>query len=138
MDQIFAILKKMTPTQLFEFVRVFGISLPAFEFLALLDRSPVPAFSVPALTFPEPVAPNAKRIYVRMYAGNTKFIQIIKAVRALQGLSLKDAKDYVDSEYKNMGEYAQASIYIGTVSENAAYYVVKGLEAEKLDAFSEY
>ena len=96
-DDLLDAFKEMTLLELSEFVRQFE------ETFGVTAAAPVAAVAAPAAGGGAPEAPQAEEqdeFDVVLEAAGDKKIQVIKEVRALTSLGLKEAKDLVDGAPK--------------------------------------
>jgi len=96
-DDLLDAFKEMTLLELSEFVRQFE------ETFGVTAAAPVAAVAAPAAGGGTPEAPQAEEqdeFDVVLEAAGDKKIQVIKEVRALTSLGLKEAKDLVDGAPK--------------------------------------
>jgi large subunit ribosomal protein L7/L12 len=96
-DDLLDAFKEMTLLELSEFVRQFE------ETFGVTAAAPVAAVAAPAAGGGTPEAPQAEEqdeFDVVLEAAGEKKIQVIKEVRALTSLGLKEAKDLVDGAPK--------------------------------------
>ena len=97
-DELLDTFKEMTLLELSEFVKKFE------EVFDVKAAAPVAAAAAPAAAAPAEAAEEKDEFDVVIEAAGDKKIQVIKEVRALTSLGLKEAKDLVDSAPKPLLE----------------------------------
>ena len=90
-DELIAVFKEMTLIELSEFVKLFEE-----EFDVTAAAPAAVAVAGPAAGAPEEAAEEQTEFDVVLDSFGSEKIKVIKAVRALTGLGLKEAKDKVD------------------------------------------
>ena len=99
-DQVLEFLKNMSVIELADFVKeleeVFGVSAAA----------PVAVAAVPAAGAAAPEAAEKTEFDVILTSGGAQKVQVIKVVREITGLGLKEAKEMVDGAPKVVKEGA--------------------------------
>lgn len=97
-DQVLEFLKNMSVIELADFVKeledVFGVSAAA----------PVAVAAAPAAGAAAPAAAEKTEFDVILTNGGAQKVQVIKVVREITGLGLKEAKDLVDGAPKAVKE----------------------------------
>ena len=93
-DQLLDAFKELSLIELSEFVKKFE------EVFDVKAAAPVAAAASPAAAAPAEAAEEQNEFDVVLEAAGEKKIQVIKEVRALTSLGLKEAKDLVDSAPK--------------------------------------
>jgi large subunit ribosomal protein L7/L12 len=97
-DELLDTFKEMTLLELSEFVKKFE------EVFDVKAAAPVAAAAAPAAAAPAEAAEEKDEFDVVLEAAGDKKIQVIKEVRALTSLGLKEAKDLVDGAPKPLLE----------------------------------
>ena len=98
-DELLDAFKEMTLLELSEFVKQFE------ETFGVTAAAPVAVAAVPGAAAPEAAVEEEKDEFdVILKAAGEKKIQVIKVVRELTGLGLKEAKDLVDGAPKPVKE----------------------------------
>jgi large subunit ribosomal protein L7/L12 len=97
-DDLLDSFKEMTLLELSEFVKKFE------EVFDVKAAAPVAAAAAPAAAAPAEAAEEQDEFDVVLEAAGDKKIQVIKEVRALTSLGLKEAKDLVDGAPKPLLE----------------------------------
>ncbi len=97
-DQVFGFIDNMTILQMSEFIKEFE------ERYGVTAAAPVAVAAVPAAGGAAPAAEEKTAFDVILSAAGDKKIQVIKVVRELTGLGLKEAKDLVDGAPKTVKE----------------------------------
>ena len=98
-DELLDAISNMTVLELSEFVKAFE------EKFGVTAAAPVAAAAAPGAGGPAaPVAEEQTEFDVVLTAAGEKKIQVIKVVRELTGLGLKEAKDLVDGAPKKVKE----------------------------------
>jgi large subunit ribosomal protein L7/L12 len=97
-DELLDTFKEMTLLELSEFVKKFE------EVFDVKAAAPVAAAAAPTAAAPAEAAEEKDEFDVVLEAAGDKKIQVIKEVRALTSLGLKEAKDLVDSAPKPLLE----------------------------------
>jgi large subunit ribosomal protein L7/L12 len=97
-DELLDTFKEMTLLELSEFVKKFE------EVFDVKAAAPVAAAAAPAAAAPAEAAEEKDEFDVVLEAAGEKKIQVIKEVRALTSLGLKEAKDLVDGAPKPLLE----------------------------------
>ncbi|HZB29480.1 MAG TPA: 50S ribosomal protein L7/L12 [Streptosporangiaceae bacterium] len=97
-DELLDTFKEMTLLELSEFVKKFE------EVFDVKAAAPVAAAAAPAAAAPAEAAEEKDEFDVVIEAAGDKKIQVIKEVRALTSLGLKEAKDLVDGAPKALLE----------------------------------
>jgi large subunit ribosomal protein L7/L12 len=98
-DELLDAISNMTVLELSEFVKAFE------EKFGVTAAAPVAAAAAPAAGGPAaPAAEEQTEFNVILAAAGEKKIQVIKVVRELTGLGLKEAKDLVDGAPKPVKE----------------------------------
>ncbi len=97
-DDLLDTFKEMTLLELSEFVKKFE------EVFDVKAAAPVAAAAAPAAAAPAEAAEEKDEFDVVLEAAGEKKIQVIKEVRALTSLGLKEAKDLVDGAPKALLE----------------------------------
>ena len=100
-DELLDAFKEMTLIELSEFVKQFEETFEVTAAAPVADRRPPAAAAAPAEAEPE-----KDEFDVILEADGGKKIQVIKVVRELTGLGLKEAKDLVEAAPKAVLEKA--------------------------------
>lgn len=90
-EQVFEFFDNMTVLDMSKFVKEFE------ERYGVTAAAPVAVASAPGAVVPPDVAEEKTSFDVILASAGDKKIQVIKVVRELTGLGLKEAKDHVDS-----------------------------------------
>lgn len=93
-EQVFEFIDKMTILEMSQFVKEFE------ERYGVTAAAPVAVAAVPGAAAAAPVAEEKTSFDVILASAGDKKIQVIKVVRELTGLGLKEAKDLVDGAPK--------------------------------------
>src|SRR5512143_3595484 len=93
-DQVFGFIDNMTILQMSEFIKEFE------ERYGVTAAAPVAMAAAPAAGGAAPAAEEKTSFDVILASAGDKKIQVIKVVRELTGLGLKEAKDLVDGAPK--------------------------------------
>jgi large subunit ribosomal protein L7/L12 len=99
-DELLDVFKKMTVLELNEFLKAFE------DEFGVTAAAPVAVAAGPAATAEAPAAEEQDEFDVILTAAGDKKIQVIKEVRTLTSLGLKEAKDLVDNAPKPVLEKA--------------------------------
>ncbi len=97
-DELLDAIGNMTVLELSEFVKAFE------EKFGVTAAAPVAAAAAPAAGAAAPAAEEKTEFDVVLQGAGEKKIQVIKVVRELTGLGLKEAKDLVDGAPKTVKE----------------------------------
>lgn len=95
-EDVFAFIDNMTILQMSEFIKEFE------ERYGVTAAAPVAVAAAPAAGGAAPAAEEKTAFDVILAAAGDKKIQVIKVVRELTGLGLKEAKDLVDGAPKEL------------------------------------
>ena len=95
-DDVFSFIDNMTILQMSEFIKEFE------ERYGVTAAAPVAVAAAPAAGAAAPAAEEKTEFDVILAAAGDKKIQVIKVVRELTGLGLKEAKDLVDGAPKEV------------------------------------
>ena len=95
-EDVFAFIDNMTILQMSEFIKEFE------ERYGVTAAAPVAVAAAPAAGAAAPAAEEKTAFDVILAAAGDKKIQVIKVVRELTGLGLKEAKDLVDGAPKEL------------------------------------
>jgi len=95
-DQVFGFIDNMTILQMSEFIKEFE------ERYGVTAAAPVAVAGVAAAAGPAEAAEEKSEFDVILSSAGDKKIQVIKVVRELTGLGLKEAKDLVDGAPKEV------------------------------------
>lgn len=93
-EDVFSFIDKMTILEMSQFIKEFE------ERYGVTAAAPVAVAAAPAAAAAAPVAEEKTSFDVVLSAAGDKKIQVIKVVRELTGLGLKEAKDLVDGAPK--------------------------------------
>ena len=97
-DELLEAIGNMTVLELSEFVKAFE------EKFGVTAAAPVAAAAAPAAGPAAPAAEEQTEFTVMLQSAGEKKIQVIKVVREITGLGLKEAKDLVDGAPKPVKE----------------------------------
>ncbi len=95
-DQVFSFIDNMTILQMSEFIKEFE------DRYGVTAAAPVAVAAAPAAGGAAPAAEEKSSFDVILASAGDKKIQVIKVVRELTGLGLKEAKDLVDGAPKEL------------------------------------
>ncbi len=95
-EEVFGFIDNMTVIEMSQFIKEFE------ERYGVTAAAPMAAAAAPMAAASEPAAEEKTSFDVILAAMGEKKIQVIKAVRELTGLGLKEAKDLVDNAPKSV------------------------------------